>query len=69
MVQWGDIRFLKWGGVGVQLHCPPPLVLLLVVLVIAHCRNMYDIAPHGGTAAEALISSSAVFQEGIPEDW
>ena len=69
----GVIRFLKLGEV--QLHCPPPshrgqpcaLVPKLVVFVIAHCRNMHDIAPHGATAAEALISSSAVVQEGSPE--
>ena len=30
---------------------------------------MHDIAPHGVTAAEALISSSAVVQEGSPEDY
>ena len=41
----------------------------MVVFVFAHCRNVHNIAPHGATAAEALISSSAVFQEGIPEDW
>ena len=45
------------------------VVFIIVVFVIAQCRNMHDIAPHGPTAAEALISSSAVFQEGIPEDW
>ena len=43
--------------------------LVLLVFVIVQCRNMHDIAPHGATAAEALISSSAVFQEGSPEDW
>ena len=41
---------------------------IIVVFVIAHCRNMHNIAPHGATAAEALISSSAVVQEGGPED-
>ena len=45
------------------------VVFIIVVFVIAQCRNMHDIAPHGATAAEALISSSAVFQEGSPEDW
>ena len=45
------------------------VVFIIVVFVIAQCRNMHDIAPYGATAAEALISSSAVFQEGIPEDW
>ena len=44
------------------------VVFVMVVFVIAHCRNMHDIAPHGVTAAEALITSSAVVQEGSPED-
>ena len=44
------------------------VIFVMVVFVIAHCRNMHDIAPHGLTAAEALISSSAVVQEGSPED-
>ena len=44
------------------------VVFVMVVFVIAHCRNMHDIAQHGVTAAEALISSSAVVQEGSPED-
>ena len=44
------------------------VVFILVVFVNAQCRNMHDIAPHGPTAAEALISSSAVFQEGSPKD-
>ena len=66
--------FKVWGGV-VKLHCPPyrgqtcalvlvPVVFVMVVFVIAHCRNMHNIAPHGVTAAEALISTSAVVQEG-----
>ena len=42
---------------------------IIVIFVIAQCRNMHDIAPDGATAADALISSSAVFQEGSPEDW
>ena len=33
-----------------------------------HCCNVHNIAPHGVTAAEALIFSSAVVQEGNPED-
>ena len=41
----------------------------MVVFVIAHCRNMHNIAPRGATAAEALISSSAVVQEGNLEDY
>ena len=45
------------------------VVFIIVVFVIAQCRIMHDIAPHGATAAEALISSSAVFQEGSREDW
>ena len=44
------------------------VTFIIVVFVIAHCRNMRDTAPHGVTAAEALISSSAVVQEGYPED-
>ena len=44
------------------------VVFVVVVFVIAHSRNMHDIAPHGATAAEALISSSAVVQEGSPEN-
>ena len=43
------------------------VVFIMVVFVIAHCCDMHDIAPHGVTAAEALISSSAVVQEGSPE--
>ena len=41
---------------------------IIVVFVIAYCRNMHNIAPHGATAAEALISSSAVVQEGSPKE-
>ena len=44
------------------------VVFAMVVFVIAHCRNMHDTAPHGVTAAEALISSSTVVQEDSPED-
>ena len=44
------------------------VVFVMVVFVNAHCRNMHDIASHGVTAAEALICSSAVVQEGSPED-
>ena len=44
------------------------VIFVMVVFVIAHCRIMHDIAPHGVTAAEALIFSSAVVQEGSPED-
>ena len=36
------------------------VVFVMVVFVIMRCRNMHNIAPHGATAAEALISSSAV---------
>ena len=42
------------------------VVFIIVLFVIAHCRTMHDIAPHGATAAEVLISSSAVVQEGSP---
>ena len=31
----------------------------MVVFVIAHCRNLQNIAPHRATAAEALNSISA----------
>ena len=40
----------------------------MVVFVIAQRRNMHNITPHGAVAAEALISSSAVVQEGSYED-
>ena len=43
------------------------VLFVMVVFIIAHCRNMHNIAPHGATAAEALISSSAVVQEGSSE--
>ena len=36
------------------------VVFVMVVFVIAHCHNRHDIAPLWVTAAEALISSSAV---------
>ena len=42
--------------------------LIMVVFVMVHCRNRQNIAPHRATAAEALISISAVVQEGNPED-
>ena len=40
-----------------------------MVALVAHCRNIYGIAVHGSThvidtAAQGLISSSAVVQEG-----
>ena len=41
---------------------------VMVVFVIAHCRNFHNIAPHRATAAEVLISPSAVVQEDNPED-
>ena len=44
------------------------VIFFIVVFVIVHCRNMHNIAPHGATAAEALISSSAVVQEGSPKE-
>ena len=44
------------------------VLFLMVVYAISHCRNMHNIAPHGATDAEALISSSAVVQVGSPED-
>ena len=47
--------------------------LTLMVVFAAHCRNIYGIAVHGSThvidtAAQGLISSSAVVQEGGQED-
>ena len=41
---------------------------VMAVFHVKYCRNTHDIAPHGVTAAEALISLSAVVQEGSPED-
>ena len=35
------------------------VIFVLVVFVTAHCHNMHNIVPHGATAAEARISSSA----------
>ena len=43
------------------------VVFVMVVFVIAHCRTMQNIVPHGATAAEALIISSAVVKEGSSE--
>ena len=43
------------------------VIYVMVVFVLAHCRNMLNSVPHGDTAAEALISSSAVVHEGSPE--
>ena len=31
------------------------VVFVMFIFVIAHCHNMHNIAPHGTTAAEALI--------------
>ena len=45
------------------------VVFVMVIFVIAHCRNMHNIAPHGATAAEPLIESSAVVQEGSCEEF
>ena len=44
------------------------VLFVMVVFVIVHYCNMHNIAPHGATTAEPLISSSAVVQEGSPED-
>ena len=41
--------------------------IIIVVFVIAHCLKRHNISQHGTTAAEALISSSAVVQEGSPK--
>ena len=42
-------------------------IFVMVVFVIAHCHNMQNNVPHGVTAAEVSISSSAVVHEGNPE--
>ena len=65
---WVDIMFWNVldGLVAVDFII---VIFVLVVFVIAHCHNMYDIIPQGATAVEALISSSAIFQEGSSEDW
>ena len=49
------------------------VVVFLIVVFAAHCRNIYSIFPHGSThvidtAAQGIISSSAVVQEGGQED-
>ena len=51
------------------------VVVFLTVMVVfaAHCRNIYGIVVHGSThvidtAAQGIISSSAVIQEGGQED-
>ena len=43
------------------------VAFIIVLFVISHCRTMHDISPHRATAAEVLISSSAVVQEGSPK--
>ena len=42
------------------------VVFVMVVFVFAHCRTMQNIVPHGATASEALIISSAVVPERSP---
>ena len=44
------------------------VVFFIVIFVISHCDYVHDIAPHGATATEVLISSSAVAREGSPKD-
>ena len=44
------------------------VIFVMVVFFIAHCRNMHNNVSHGATAANVLISSSAVVQEGSPEE-
>ena len=49
------------------------VVFVMVVFVMLNCCNMDGIAPHGtihifGTAAHALIASSAVVQKVVPEE-
>ena len=43
------------------------VVFVIVIFVIAHCRNMQNIVPHGATAARAFIISSADVQDCSPE--
>ena len=45
------------------------VVFVMVIFVIAHCRNMHNIAPHGATAAEALITSSVVVIFGLTDQF
>ena len=45
------------------------VVFIIVIFVIVHCLNMHNIAPHETESAKALISSSAVVQEGSLEDY
>ena len=47
-----DPIFSFWRGVMVVSLVE--VTFIIVVFVIAHCRNMHDISPHGVTAAEAL---------------
>ena len=49
------------------------VVIFLIVVFAAHCCNIFSILPHGSThvidtAAQGIISSSAVVQEGGQED-
>ena len=44
------------------------VLIIIVVFVIAHCLKRHNISQHGISAAEALISSSAVVQQGSHED-
>ena len=52
----------------VQVSLIMVVFFLIVVFVIAHCRNLHNIAPRRATAAETLISPLAVVQRGNPED-
>ena len=52
----------------VQVSLIMVVFFLIVVFVIAHCCNLHNTAPRRATATEALISPSAVVQEGNPED-
>ena len=49
------------------------IVVFVMIVFVAHFRNMYGIDAHGSTyvidtAAQGLISSSSVVQEGGQED-
>ena len=43
------------------------VVFIRIIFVIIHCHTMHNIIQHWVKAAETLISSSAVVQEGIPK--
>ena len=50
---------------GIQVSLIMVVFFLIVVFVIAHCRNLHNIAPHRATAAEALIPHQQLFKKVI----